>query len=110
MAELQNALIKRGLLPESKATEKYDGDTVDAVKEFLSQNGLNGDGKKIAADVVKSIVEIPAPTEAPTEEPTPEPTEAPTPTPEPTAAPATEAPTQTESPSGGSEAGEGGQP
>ena len=110
VVELQNALIKRGLLSESKATEKYDGDTVDAVKAFLSQNGLTGDGKKIAADVVKSIVEIPAPTEAPTEEPTPEPTEAPTPAPELTAAPATEAPTQTESPSEGSETGEGEQP
>lgn len=110
VVELQNALIKRGLLSESKATEKYDGDTVDAVKAFLSQNGLTGDGKKIAADVVKSIVEIPAPTEAPTEEPTPEPTEAPIPAPELTAAPATEAPTQTESPSEGSETGEGEQP
>lgn len=84
VAELQNALIKRGLLSEDKATEKYDGDTVDAVKAFLEQNGLTGDGKGIAADVVKSIVEMSAPTEEPTpapEEPTPAPEE-PTPKPE----------------------------
>lgn len=95
VTELQNALVSSGLLDAKKVTEKYDADTVKAVKAYLDSKAIAGDGTKIDADTVKAIVEATTePTEAPTTEPTEAPTEAPTtepttaPTEEPTEAPA----------------------
>ena len=95
VVELQNALVSRGMLDAKKVTEKYDDDTVKAVQAFLASVSREGDGKKIDADTVRLIVELPVePTAAPV---TPAPTE------NPTEAPATPAPTEnpTEAPSVG---------
>ena len=108
VVELQNALVSRGMLDAKKVTEKYDDDTVKAVQAFLASVSREGDGKKIDADTVRLIVELPVePTVAPaTPAPTENPTEAPVspaPTENPTETPVTPAPTgnPTEAPSVG---------
>ena len=108
VVELQEALVSRGMLDAKKVTEKYDDDTVKAVQAFLASVSREGDGKKIDADTVRLIVELPVePTAAPvTPAPTENPTEAPVspaPTENPTETPVTPAPTgnPTEAPSVG---------
>ena len=93
--EMQERLKELGYYTD-KPSETYDKATVKAVKAFLTDRGLDGDGKKVSAETV-ALMFLPAPTATPTATPeptvTPDPTESAEPTEGPTGAP-TETPTE----------------
>ena len=64
--EMQLQLVYLGYL--SKANEKYDSKTVDAVKAFKRDAGISGNGKSVKAWVIELMFDVgtaPSPTEIP---------------------------------------------
>ena len=91
VTEMQKQLAKLGLY-SGKTNGVYDKKTTEAVKTFMANNGISGDGKQAAAATIRKMFQAPAPTATPTVAPTAEPTATPTvePTTEPTVEPTVE--------------------
>ena len=136
VTEMQEQLKKLGFL-KGKASGVYDKNTVKAVKAYLKDRGLKGDGKHVDAKTVEGMFKpVPTPTPTPTatpaaptatpgsdptatpgsdptDTPTPAPTDTPTPAPTDTPTPAptdtpTPAPTDTPTPTPATEQPGGG--
>ena len=95
VSEMQKQLKALGFL-EGKASGVYDKKTVDAVRAFLEDRGLEGDGRRASAEAIEAMFQ-PVPTQEPDPTETPEPDPAETPEPDPTQTPEPD-PTETPEP------------